>query len=65
MALPTLNGSIGYIFSSRLLSLPNSGGVPFEDIIERFKVYDPPHVPEARDKAGSHVKGLTAPRYNT
>lgn len=47
-AMPSLNGSVGYIFTSCDLDVKNSGNVPFKDMIERFKVYDKPRRPEGR-----------------
>lgn len=47
-AMPSLNGSVGYIFTSCDLDVKNSGNVRFKDMIERFKVYDAPHKPEGR-----------------
>src|ERR1700735_585264 len=41
-AMPSLNGSVGYIFTSCNLDVKNSGNVRFKDMIERFKVYDQP-----------------------
>ena len=46
-ALPTLNGSIGYIFTTCDLKLGASRDVRFKEIIERFKIYDLPRRPEA------------------
>src|SRR5271154_7234267 len=34
-AIPSLNGSIGYIFTSRGLNVKNSKDVPFKDMTER------------------------------
>ena len=47
-AMPSLNGSVGYIFTSCELDVKNSGTVAFKDVIERFKVYDKPRRPEGR-----------------
>ncbi|KAF8897336.1 mitochondrial distribution and morphology protein 10 [Infundibulicybe gibba] len=47
-AMPSLNGSVGYIFTSCDLNVKDSGNVRFKDMIEHFKVYDQPHRPEAR-----------------
>jgi hypothetical protein len=57
-ALPSLNGSVGYIFTSCNLEIKNSRTVPFKDMVERFKVYDQPHRPESRTEewlAGKRV----------
>ena len=45
-AMSSLNGSVGYIFTSCNLDVKNSGSVRFKDMIERFKVYDQPRRPE-------------------
>jgi len=47
-AMPSLNGSVGYIFTSCDLDVKNSMNVRFKDMIERFKVYDQPRRPEGR-----------------
>lgn len=49
-ALPALNGSIGYIFSSCELDIKNSGDVRVKDMVDRFKVYDQPRKPEAKEE---------------
>ena len=49
-ALPSLNGSIGYIFTSCDLNILRSGSVRFKDIVDRFKVYDQPRRPEGKDE---------------
>ena len=57
-ALPSLNGSIGYIVSSCGLDLRNSGSVRFKDIVDRFKVYQIPKRPEGKEEewlAGNRV----------
>ncbi|TDL29467.1 hypothetical protein BD410DRAFT_779869 [Rickenella mellea] len=47
-ALPTLTGTLGYIFTSCELDLKNSAGVRLKDMVGRFKVYDQPRRPEER-----------------
>ncbi|KAJ8086230.1 Mitochondrial distribution and morphology protein 10 [Marasmius tenuissimus] len=57
-AIPSLNGSVGYIFTSCDLDIKASGHVPFKDMIERFKVYDRPRRPEGKGEewlAGERV----------
>ncbi|KAG6893829.1 Mitochondrial distribution and morphology protein 10 [Termitomyces sp. T32_za158] len=49
-AMPSLNGSVGYIFTSCNLDVKGSGNVQFKDMIERFKVYDQPRKPERKDE---------------
>ncbi|KAF9563656.1 mitochondrial distribution and morphology protein 10 [Agrocybe pediades] len=49
-AMPSLNGSVGYIFTSCDLNVKSSGSVQFKDMIERFKVYDQPRRPEGREE---------------
>ncbi|KAJ7086681.1 mitochondrial distribution and morphology protein 10 [Mycena epipterygia] len=57
-AMPSLNGSVGYIFTSCDLDVKASGNVRFKDMIERFRVYDQPRRPEAKEEewlAGERV----------
>ncbi|KAH7887897.1 hypothetical protein F5I97DRAFT_1806434 [Phlebopus sp. FC_14] len=57
-AMPSLNGSIGYILTSCELDIKSSGDVRFKDMIERFKVYDQPRRPEGKEEewlAGERV----------
>ncbi|KAI0693583.1 mitochondrial distribution and morphology protein 10 [Cytidiella melzeri] len=49
-ALPYLNGSVGYIFTSCGLDIKSSGDVPVKDMIDRFKVYDQPRRPEGKEQ---------------
>jgi mitochondrial distribution and morphology protein 10 len=46
-AMPSLHGSVGYIFTSCNLDVKSSGNVRFKDMIEHFKVYDQPRKPDA------------------
>lgn len=58
-ALPSLNGSVGYIFSSCDLDLKSSGDVRFKDVVERFKNFDVPKKPDGRPEewlAGKRVE---------
>jgi mitochondrial distribution and morphology protein 10 len=57
-ALPSLNGSVGYIFTSCDLNMQNSKSVHFKDMVDRFKVYDQPRRPSPREEvylAGKRV----------
>lgn len=57
-ALPSLNGSVGYIFSSRELDIKNSSDVHLKDMVEHFRVYAQPRRPEGQDEvwlAGERV----------
>ncbi|KIK65471.1 hypothetical protein GYMLUDRAFT_194079 [Collybiopsis luxurians FD-317 M1] len=57
-AMPSLNGSVGYIFTSCDLDIQSSGDVRFKDMIERFRVYDQPRRPEGKGEewlAGERV----------
>ncbi|OCH84173.1 mitochondrial distribution and morphology protein 10 [Obba rivulosa] len=57
-ALPSLNGSVGYIFTSCELDVKSSKDVRFKDMIERFRVYDEPRRPEGKEEewlAGERV----------
>ncbi|KAH7930250.1 hypothetical protein BV22DRAFT_1055122 [Leucogyrophana mollusca] len=49
-AMPSLNGSVGYIFTSCNLDVKSSGDVRFKDMIERFKVYHQPRRPEGKEE---------------
>jgi distribution and morphology protein 10 len=49
-ALPSLNGSVGYIFTSCDLDLKDSKNVYFKDMVDRFKVYDQPRRPIPREE---------------
>lgn len=57
-AMPTLSGSLGYIFTSCDLDVKSSGTVVFKDMLERFRVYDQPRRPEGKEEewlAGERV----------
>ena len=57
-ALPSLHGSIGYIFTSCELDVQNSYNVQLKDMVERFKVYSQPRKPEEKEEewlAGERV----------
>lgn len=57
-ALPSLHGSIGYIFTSCELDVQNSHNVQLKDMVERFKVYSQPRQPEGKGEewlAGERV----------
>ncbi|KZW04042.1 mitochondrial distribution and morphology protein 10 [Exidia glandulosa HHB12029] len=59
-ALPTLNGSVGYIFTSCEVNIPSSQDVRFKDTIERFKVFDQPRRPEPRDEVWQQGRRVDA-----
>jgi mitochondrial distribution and morphology protein 10 len=48
-ALPSLNGSVGYIFTSCDLDIKSSKNVRFKELVDRFKVYDQPRRPIPKD----------------
>ncbi|KAI9454607.1 mitochondrial distribution and morphology protein 10 [Russula earlei] len=57
-ALPSLNGSVGYIFTSCHLDIKNSKNVHFKDTLDRFKVYHQPRRPAPKEEeylAGERV----------
>ncbi|KAF5363363.1 hypothetical protein D9756_000870 [Leucocoprinus leucothites] len=57
-AMPSLNGSFGYIFTSCDLNVKSSRTIPFKDMIERFRIYDQPRRPEGKEEewlAGERV----------
>lgn len=47
-ALPSLNGSVGYVFTSCDLQLESSTDVKLQEVVQRFKVYDQPRNPDPR-----------------
>ncbi|KAF4574773.1 Mitochondrial distribution and morphology protein 10 [Pleurotus pulmonarius] len=49
-AMPSLSGSVGYIFTSCDLDVKSSRDVRFKNMIDRFMVYDQPRVPEAKEE---------------
>ncbi|KAF7313639.1 Mitochondrial distribution and morphology protein 10 [Mycena chlorophos] len=49
-AMPSLNGSVGYIFTSCDLDIKSSGNVRFKDMLERFRVFDQPRRPEPKEE---------------
>ncbi|CAE6505104.1 unnamed protein product [Rhizoctonia solani] len=49
-ALPTLNGSIGYIFTSCDLNLKQSSTVPFKEVVDRFVIHDRPRRPTGKEE---------------
>ncbi|KAI0053074.1 mitochondrial distribution and morphology protein 10 [Auriscalpium vulgare] len=49
-ALPSLNGSVGYIFTSCDLDVKSSKDVRFKDMVDRFKVYDQPARPVDKEE---------------
>ena len=57
-ALPSLHGSIGYIFTSCELDVQNSRNVQLKDMVERFKAHSQPRQPERKEEvwlAGERV----------
>lgn len=57
-ALPSLNGSVGYIFTSRELDIKNSSDVNLKDMTDHFNVYAQPRRPEGQEEvwfAGERV----------
>src|SRR5258708_7406917 len=47
-ALPSLNGSVAYIFSSCDLNVKCSADMQLKDVVERFRTYDIPRRPEGK-----------------
>ncbi|QRV73082.1 distribution and morphology protein [Ceratobasidium sp. AG-Ba] len=62
-ALPTLNGSIGYIFTSCDLDVKHSSNVPFKDMIERFKIHDRPTRPVGKEELFLGGRNINAREY--
>ncbi|KAG1179084.1 hypothetical protein G6F70_006007 [Rhizopus microsporus] len=55
--LPTLNGSLGYLYTSRELDIGTSATVDFQDLIDRFRIIvDEPHKKK-------HINHQTNPDY--
>ena len=57
-ALPSLNGSVGYIFTNCDLGIKGSRDVPFRDLVDRFRVYKRPVRPIGKEEewlAGERV----------
>jgi distribution and morphology protein 10 len=57
-AMPSLQGSVGYIFTSCDLDIKSSRSVRFKDMVDRFRVYDQPRSPEPKEEvwlAGERV----------
>jgi distribution and morphology protein 10 len=59
-ALPALNGSIGYVFTTCDLKMSGSRDIRLKDITERFKIYDLPRRPE-----GTPEQWLAGKRVDT
>lgn len=72
-ALPNLNGSIGYIFTTADLNMRASRDVRLKDTLERFKIYDLPRRSEGKpeqwldgervDTTGALVLMLRLPQW--
>lgn len=57
-ALPSLNGSVGYIFTSCPLDLASSRDVRFKELVDRFRIFDQPRRPQPKEEvwlAGERV----------
>ncbi|CAE7233783.1 unnamed protein product [Rhizoctonia solani] len=62
-ALPTLNGSIGYIFTSCDLDLKQSSSVPFKEVVDRFVIHDRPHRPSWKEEVFLGGRNINAGEY--
>lgn len=67
-ALPSLHGSIGYIFTTCDLDIKSSKNVRVKDIVDRFRVYDQPRRLEGKPEewlAGERVdtRGMSVLDY--
>ncbi|VDB85421.1 unnamed protein product [Peniophora sp. CBMAI 1063] len=49
-ALPSLNGSVGYIFTSCPLNLASSRDVRFKELVDRFRIFDQPRRPQPKEE---------------
>ena len=57
-AMPSLQGSVAYIFTSCDLDIQSSRSVRFKHMVDRFRVYDQPRRPEPKEEvwlAGERV----------
>lgn len=52
-ALPTLNGSLGYLYTSRPLDIGTSATVDFQDMIDRFRIVMKPTTSKGDDYKGT------------
>ncbi|ELU45439.1 hypothetical protein AG1IA_00528 [Rhizoctonia solani AG-1 IA] len=62
-ALPTLNGSIGYIFTSCDLEMKHSATVPFKDVVDRFVIHDRPRRPIGKEEIFLGGRNINAKEY--
>ncbi|KAG8727504.1 Mitochondrial distribution and morphology protein 10, partial [Ceratobasidium sp. 428] len=62
-ALPTLNGSIGYIFTSCDLNMKNSSNVAFKDMVERFQIHGRPGRPVDKEEVFLGGRDLSVRDY--
>ncbi|KAH7343333.1 mitochondrial distribution and morphology protein 10 [Rhizoctonia solani] len=62
-ALPTLTGSIGYIFTSCDLDLKQSSTVPFKDVLDRFVIHDRPRRPTGKEEVFLGGRNIHAMEY--
>ncbi|KAB5596259.1 Distribution and morphology protein [Ceratobasidium theobromae] len=62
-ALPTLHGSIGYMFSSCDLDVKSSSNVLFKDMVERFQIHDRPRKPVGKEALFLGGKNVNAMNY--
>ncbi|EUC66355.1 distribution and morphology protein [Rhizoctonia solani AG-3 Rhs1AP] len=62
-ALPTLNGSIGYIFTSCDLDLKHSSTVPFKEVVDRFVIHDRPRRPTGKEEVFLGGRNIHAGGY--
>ncbi|CAE6527145.1 unnamed protein product [Rhizoctonia solani] len=62
-ALPTLNGSIGYIFTSCDLDLKQSSTVPFKEVVDRFVIHDRPRRPAGKEEVFLGGRNINAGEY--
>ncbi|KAI8379264.1 uncharacterized protein BYT42DRAFT_568246 [Radiomyces spectabilis] len=49
-ALPSLHGSIGYLYTSQPLDIGTSGTVDFQDMVDRFRIVHPSPSPDTPTK---------------
>lgn len=62
--LPTLNGSLGYLYTSRPLEIGTSATVDFQDMIDRFRIIVKQPSTNAKDYQGIGGKELLTKFHN-
>ncbi|KAI9275563.1 hypothetical protein BDA99DRAFT_545299 [Phascolomyces articulosus] len=53
-ALPSLNGSVGYLYTSRSLDIGTSATVDFQDMVDRFRIVSPDYSESRKKNSVNH-----------